>query len=210
RWTVNNAAALARKLGQTDIRTFWVVEDDAALIELLRQDGFERRADPMVYFTRSLAGPVPEPVLPEGYSLRYVAGEHEAQKRAAASHGAFGSRLPFDSYWPRYRGFMQSPVYGAERDRVVVAPDGRFAAFCIYWLDPINQVGLFEPVGTHPDFQRQGLGKALLLESLGRVREGGMTSAIVCTNHDNPAAVRLYESVGFQATHRLWLYSKAV
>ena len=40
--------------------------------------------------------------------------------------------LPFDQYWPRYQSFMRSEVYEAERDRVVAAPDGRFAAFCIY------------------------------------------------------------------------------
>ena len=86
---------------------------------------------------------------------------------------------------------------------MVVAPDGRCAAFCLFWLDPVNQVGLFEPVGTHPDFQRQGLGKALLLESLRQMKERGMESAIVLTNEGNTAAIRLYESVGFQATNKM-------
>ncbi len=142
--------------------------------------------------------------------MRPVEGEHEIQKRAAASHAAFRSRLTFEQYWPRYLSFMQSPVYESERDMLVVAPDDRCAAFCIYWLDPVNRVGLFEPVGTHPDFQKRGLGKALMLETLRRMRDRGMATAIVCAEEHNPAAVRLYESVGFRIANTLCLYIRKV
>ncbi len=104
----------------------------------------------------------------------------------------------------------QSPVYDCEHDIIVVAPDGRVAAFCVFWLDPVNKVGLFEPVGTHPDFQRKGMGRALMLESLRRVKAQGMETAIVCADHDNAAAQRLYESVGFRMVNRLRLYAKNV
>jgi mycothiol synthase len=215
-WTIERMTALARRLGYADIRTTWVFEDDAALTTLLQKHGFARQSDYMLYHTRSLAEPIPAPILPEGYAVSHVAGEYEAQKRAAASHAAFGSKLPFEAYWPRYLSFTQSPVYEAERDLIVVAPDpkgdfgGRAAAFCIYWLDPINKVGLFEPVGTHPDFQQKGLGKAVVLEGLRRMKASGMTIAIVGAEHDNPAAQRLYLSAGFQVANKIWTYSKNV
>ena len=38
--------------------------------------------------------------------------------------------------------------------------DGRGASACTIWFDPVNAVGLFESVGTHPDFRGKGLGKA--------------------------------------------------
>lgn len=124
------------------------------------------------------------------------------QRRATASHAAFRSRLSFEQYWPRYLSFMQSRVYDCEQDLVVVAPDGRAAAFCVIWLDSVNKVGLFEPVGTHPDFQRKGMGSALMLESLRRMKANGVETAIVCAEYDNGAAIRLYESVGFQIANR--------
>jgi ribosomal protein S18 acetylase RimI-like enzyme len=103
---------------------------------------------------------------------------------------------------------MQSPVYDPELDVVAVAPDGRIGAFCIVWPDPVNKVGLFEPVGTHPDFQRRGLGKAVMSEALRRLRERGMTEACVCTNANHTPAVRLYESVGFRTVDIHLTYTK--
>jgi ribosomal protein S18 acetylase RimI-like enzyme len=110
----------------------------------------------------------------------------------------------------RFRRFMQSPVYNGERDVVAVAPDGRFATFCIFWLDPVNKVGLFEPVGAHPDFQKKGLGKAALSEGLRRMKTSGMETAIVCAEVDNEAAVRLYESAGFRTANKFCMYVKDV
>jgi len=72
----------------------------------------------------------------------------------------------------------------------------------------LTKIGHFEPVGTHPDFQRKGLGKSLLFEGLRRLKSEGMDAADVCTNHDNDAAIRLYESVGFQIDKRLLTYKK--
>jgi ribosomal protein S18 acetylase RimI-like enzyme len=105
---------------------------------------------------------------------------------------------------------MQSPVYVPEHEIFVMAsnPAGQVAAYCIIWTDEVSKIGHFEPVGTHPDFQRKGLGKSLLFEGLRRLKAEGMTEADVCTNHDNAAAIRLYESVGFQRKKRLLTYIK--
>ncbi|PDV97386.1 GNAT family N-acetyltransferase [Candidatus Chloroploca asiatica] len=44
-----------------------------------------------------------------------------------------------------------------------------FAAFCTLWYDEATRTVAFEPVGTHPEHQRTGLGKALMAEGLRRV-----------------------------------------
>jgi ribosomal protein S18 acetylase RimI-like enzyme len=71
-------------------------------------------------------------------------------------------------------------------------------------------MGYFEPVGVHPDFHRRGLGKSLLFEGLRRLKSEGMTEASVCADSDNPAAIRLYESVGFQKVKRLLTYIRRI
>jgi ribosomal protein S18 acetylase RimI-like enzyme len=103
---------------------------------------------------------------------------------------------------------MQSPVYVPEHEIFIVSSNGEIAAFCIIWTDEVNKIGHFEPVATHPEFQRMGLGKILLFEGMRRLKNEGMNEACVCTNHDNASAVRLYESVGFQNSKRLLTFRK--
>jgi hypothetical protein len=48
----------------------------------------------------------------------------------------------------------------------------------------------------------------LLSEGLRRLKSEGMNEADVCTNYDNVAAIRWYESVGFQLDKKLWTCKK--
>jgi ribosomal protein S18 acetylase RimI-like enzyme len=105
---------------------------------------------------------------------------------------------------------MRSPVYVGERDVMAVAPDGRIAAAAIHWLDAVNGIGYFESVGTHPDFQRLGLGRAVLAESMRRMQAAGMTHASVCCEAADPRAVAFYQSCGFQIVNTLLMYCKEI
>ncbi len=92
---------------------------------------------------------------------------------------------------------MRTPGFDAGRELVVVAPEGRFAAFLVYWLDPVSKTGLFEPVGCHEDFRCLGLSKALMVEAMKRMMDAGMERAVVGYSSGNVAARKLYASVGF-------------
>lgn len=207
-WAEQQITRFVRQEGGKDIRTMWVFADDAALIHHLSLSGFYPGKDYLDYYELSLAKLLPAISLPPGFQVRSVEGEEDGEQRARASHAAFGSEKPFEEYWPRYKRFMDSPAYLSCLDLITVAPDGRCASFCICWLDPVNQVGLFEPVGTHPDFQRLGLGKAVMIEGLHRMRARGMQTAIVGAESDNPAAQGLYRSIGFQPVNKLCTYWK--
>ena len=208
-WAAGQAVRRVDPSGQATVRTMWASEGDRMTIQRLERMGFVRSQRYHQLFERSLAeGPLLEPVLPQGYRSRPVAGVEEVQRRAAASHAAFESELPFDSYWPRYLRFMQSPLYPSGQDLVIEAPDGRVAAFCICWLDPTNRVGSFEPLGVHPDFQRQGFGKAILQAGMRLMQDNGMTTAIVGTGWDNIPAINLYRAAGFNLSLHLLTYEK--
>ena len=101
-----------------------------------------------------------------------------------------------------------TPDYRPELDLAVVAPDGTFASYCICWLDPVNRIGEFEPVGTRAAFRKQGLGKALMREGLRRLYDFGARAATVLSLADNEASVRLYTSVGFAVVDKEYLYSR--
>lgn len=149
---------------------------------------------------------LPEPVLPEGYLLRTVRSE-DFGSRAAAHRSAFRpSRFRDDIY-----EFVRATApYRADLDCVAIAPDGSVAAYTLAWIDELNSVGQFEPVGTHADHQRRGLGRAVNLFALHRLRDEGATLGLVECRGDAayPVPAKLYESVGFREISRLLAYRR--
>lgn len=144
--------------------------------------------------------------LPGGFRFRQATAEDAAQLADVHNH-SFSSKWNAASYGKVFR----SPHM--EYEIVVVAPDGRFAAFTNVWVDDVNRSLLFEPVGTHSDFRRRGIGKALMVHVLGRMKaERGIERAYV--GHEppekNPASAALYASVGFKKLHEIHDYSKPV
>jgi GNAT superfamily N-acetyltransferase len=178
---------------------------DSVRQHILEHLGYHPATTPgMLYTTRSLRDAIPDKPLPEGFSIRPVAGEHEAGLVAEVHNGAFTPKWDAETYL----AVMRTPGFQIDHELVVVAPDGRFAAFTVIWLDPISRSGCFEPVGCHRDFQRRGLTSALMHEGMRRMRAAGMGTAIVCYNVDNVSAVSLYRSVGFQTRYEITEYRK--
>jgi mycothiol synthase len=170
-----------------------VISCDTMRAALLRQLGFEhyRKWDHIT--ERSLLEPHNASQSPAGFTLRPASLEDHAQL-ALAHNSAFGDDWTPDMYRD---GLMRKPGYDPARELVAVTPDGQIAAFTIVWLDELNKVGLFEPVGTHQAFQRRGLGRALMSYGLDVMRQAGMERAVVEHNAENMAAHMLYQSLGF-------------
>jgi ribosomal protein S18 acetylase RimI-like enzyme len=125
----------------------------------------------------------------------------DAAQLAEARNAAFGEDWTATTY---RQGVMEKPGYAPEREIVVEAPDGRIAAFAVYWMDSHNKIGHFEPVGTHPDFQRQGFGRAVLAYAMGCLKDLGARTVTVSHDAENLPAARLYASSGFARTHETW------
>jgi mycothiol synthase len=205
-WSAAHAAALARQQGHAEIRTVWVYADDALWIDCLRAHGFTPDPTYSLYaLSRPLAA-LPPVILPDGFSLLPAVSEADCAARAAVHRAAFGSRMTAEDY----QRLRQAPGYRSDLDGVVVAPDGRFAAYALAWLDASNRVGVFEPVGTHPDFQRLGLGRAALAAGLRRLAALGATRATVNVEAENAPALALYDRLGFRPANRILGYQRLI
>ncbi|NET74337.1 MAG: GNAT family N-acetyltransferase [Sphaerospermopsis sp. SIO1G2] len=171
---------------------------------MLTKRGYTQDLFHYVHFWRPLSQPIATPQLKSGFTIRSTQPE-ETRARATLHNDAF---LAQEVTTESYRNVMKAPDYQHELDLVVVAPNGRLAAFALCWLDPVNKVGLFEPVGTHPDFRRLGLGQAIVTAGLHALKSHGMTSAWVYTESPNLAAQRLYTSAGFAVAGKQHDYVK--
>ena len=99
-----------------------------------------------------------------------------------------------------YEGVRQTPTYRSDLHVLVESPDGTMVASTIMWLDDANRTAEFEPVGTHPDFRRLGLGSAMLLHGMHLARDAGATRMTVASlgAPGHPHARGLYYGVGFR------------
>ena len=194
--------AKARQEQQETLELYWIDASDVWLHGHFAKHGFVPADTGYVHFTHRLAE-IPDAQLPAGYEVISVTSEAAGVQRAQATYRAFNNSMPWAKYWDRYRRFIASEAHIGERDLVVISPDGHGVSACCIWFDEVNRVGLFEPVGTHPDFQRKGLGKALLSEALRRMKTAGLDSAIVSTNDKNVSGIALYQSVGFEISMKI-------
>lgn len=178
---------------------------EPAYIDFVEARGYQRDK-PGITLTRHDLADLPEAQLPPGFRFHEVTAS-DIERLTDLHNHTFADKWSASSY---------GAVFGAphmEYEWVVVAPDGRFAAFTNLWIDEVNRSLLFEPVGTHSDFRRKRLGKALMLYALRRMRaERGIECAYV--GHEppakNPASGALYASVGFKPLYEIYDYKKTV
>ena len=91
---------------------------------------------------------------------------------------------------------------------IAIAPDGTFAAFCHCEISPEDNArngrneGWIVTLGTRRGFRKQGLGRAIRLAGMHRLKAAGVEIARLSVDTENPlGTLRLYESVGFHPVH---------
>lgn len=175
----------------------WVHAADTQRQDLLSRRGYQRGGHPEFQRRRTMDLPIPNYQPPAGYSLRSLGPECELPARSWLSWKAFHPDEPDEAYqgWEWYRNVQRAPLYRRDLDLVAVAADGELAAFCTLWFDDVTRTASFEPVGTHPEHQRRGLGKAIMAEGLRRVEQLG--ASLVTVGSYSEAAGALYASLGF-------------
>lgn len=179
-------------------------QDDARRIRFLEAHGFRYSGEfAEVNMLRGLDEPIPAPLAPPGCQVRSVRNEPgDIAARAAAQHVVWQPWTVCNVSSDDYAALMRLPGYRQELDVIAVTPDGVTAAYVNGWLDPLNRIGDFGPVGALPAYRRQGLTRAVLLECMHRMRAAGMDRVSVSTGVNNAPARALYESVGFRVVNR--------
>ena len=202
-WAGAQVAGNSLEAGEPAALEVWAADgwlEQALIAEL----GFTPTAFALTQFFQPLDRELPDPTIPDGYVVRSVAGPAEIPARVDVHRAAFApSKLTI----AMYELLVRLLPYRYDLDAVVEAPDGRFAAFTLAWLDAEASLGYFEPVGTHPDHQRRGLGRAVNAYALRRLRDEGAREAMVYSSTANPGSEALYRSVGFRpiAVHRRYV-----
>jgi len=179
----------------------WLDWQNSTLQNILTRRGFHRvdlPGEQEYQHSRSLDEPLPETSAIPGYTIRSQGHGLELLERCYASglgfhnddiHTARDNRDHPD--W--YHHIQSAPLYRRDLDIVAIATDGSIASFCTIWFDDVTRTAYFEPVATVPAHRKHGLGRAVMVEGLHRLKKMGCRVAFV--GGYSQAANALYFSV---------------
>ena len=209
-WGITGVQNRNAETGAHDTLDAAFSRDNSWQIALLERTGFVQASQRTLSYARSLDVPIVPYPFPPGFQLRAANGASEVENLVALHRAAFGT----DNMTVAQRlAIMQAPDYEPELDLVAVTASGELAAFCICSIEAGKdgeKVGYTDPIGTHPRYQQQGLGKAIVTAGLQFLQARGTAVAKLGTSSTNMPMQRLAEALGFTCvSEKLW-FSKEV
>ncbi len=159
---------------------------------------------------------LPEPALPPGMAIRTVKPPADAEAMRIAYNDGFSDHW---GYTPataeQFQHWFESSLFRADDTLLAVTDDGQIAGICIVEFPQMEpemlktNPPLIDDLAVPHAFRRQGIGRAMLLAGMHRIRAQGFPVAALGVDADNPnQALRLYESVGFEVQSRTIVYRK--
>ena len=207
-WGIQRLGEVARERGRDLKLRSGARDHQEDRITLLQGHGFV--AD-RYFFTmkRSLQQPIPDLKLPQGFTVRTVQPEADAERWVEMFNQTFIDHCNHHELTlEQFNHSIKHPDYRPELDLIAIAPDGTFAGFCECDINLNNNKrngrheGWIAMLGTRRGFRKQGLGRAMLLTGLRCLKAEGMEIAKLGVDSQNPSgALGLYESVGFEKMH---------
>ena len=175
----------------------WANDSDKYRKDLLMERNY-KKGEEGCYLNRLDLDKDFEPELPAGYKFRSMDEEISFVKRYNVLNKSFHPEDDFIEEVPdSFMKMVQAPMYRPELDLIIEDENGNFASSCVIWFDEENEIGMFEPVGTHPDYTRKGLGKQLIIEGLRRLKNIGAKQAYVESYGAN--RYKFYKKTGFKS-----------
>jgi len=212
-WGIACASSLAATSGgSAALDTACRAEDDVRLA-LLQRHGFSEQEIRTLRYARSLAEPIPAPMLPAGYVIRPIADAAEVEAVVALHRAAFGTEHMTVA---ERLTWMAAADYDPSLDLVAVAPDGSLAAYCFCAIHRDEEDlcgrddGFTDPVATHPNHRGRGLARTLLCVGMVLLRERGAARALLGTSSDNLPMQAAALAVGYHIeSERVWFTWRA-
>jgi [ribosomal protein S18]-alanine N-acetyltransferase len=143
--------------------------------------------------------PAPSDEVEPGFILRPVAAS-EYESIAIIDVAAFA-----DDTW-QAADFVEAAKRASEMRMLEERNSGRIAGYV--GLVAEGGTGKVAFLAVHPDFQRRGLGEAMLRWSLAWLRQQSMRRAKLIVRADNASAIALYRKLGFVPGRRGLVYRR--
>lgn len=194
---------------------FWTYHENKALAELLEARGisFIRHSFRMRY---EIDGPPPQPVWPEGVSVRRFDPQEDAEDVYRVDDEAFKDHFGYveEPFEEGFRRFMHHMTGHEAYD-----PDLWFLAekgdeiigicLCRKWTVEDRDAGYITSLGVRRPWRRQGIALALLHHAFNAFYERGKSRVDLAVDAENlTGAMRLYEKAGMYVCRQYDMFEK--
>ncbi|UUN27736.1 mycothiol synthase [Streptomyces sp. FIT100] len=145
---------------------------------------------------------IPEPVLPEGVTVRtFLPGQDDAAW-LAVNAAAFAHHPEQGAITQRDLDDRKQETWFDPKGFFLAEHGGEIVGFHWTKVHAEEQLGEVYVIGIRPDAQGTGLGKALTAVGLRHLAAQGLPAVLLYVDADNTAALRVYERLGF-TTHEV-------
>ncbi|MEU2161991.1 mycothiol synthase [Streptomyces sp. NPDC019208] len=145
---------------------------------------------------------IPDPVLPDGVTVRTFVPGQDDTAWLAVNAAAFAHHPEQGSITQRDLDDRKGEAWFDPKGFFLAERGGEVVGFHWTKLHAEEQLGEVYVLGIRPDAQGTGLGKALTAIGLRHLAAQGVPTAMLYVDADNPAALRVYERLGF-TTHEV-------
>ncbi|MFD4718574.1 mycothiol synthase [Streptomyces sp. NPDC058423] len=145
---------------------------------------------------------IPDPALPDGVTVRTFVPGRDDTAWLAVNAAAFAHHPEQGSITQRDLDDRKGEAWFDPKGFFLAERGGEVVGFHWTKLHAEEQLGEVYVLGIRPDAQGTGLGKALTAIGLRHLAAQGVPTAMLYVDADNPAALRVYERLGF-TTHEV-------
>ena len=150
---------------------------------------------------------------PSGYIFRRLE-HHEADTLTYIQNRAFADSWGFNPNTPDEIAYRINLSSCSPENILMVYLKKRAIAYC--WTRVMiedhpaagSMKGEIHMLGVDPDFRKKGIGRSVLLAGLADLKSRGVAIVELTADGEDPAALGLYESVGFKIFSRAEWYEK--
>jgi mycothiol synthase len=186
----------------------WVNESDHYRQQLLQKRGYIKGKECNFLNVRKIDNIITIPIA-EGYTICSMEEGVDMIRRYNVTNQAFNPAASYQFELPgSFKKMIKAPMYRMDLDIIALREDDSVAAACTIWYDERHQFGMIEPVGTHPEHQRKGLGKAVVVKGLNRLKLIGAQYAYVESFGENRYS--FYRSIGFEAYDQDYPWTRVI
>jgi ribosomal protein S18 acetylase RimI-like enzyme len=157
---------------------------------------------------RDLTGILPEPNLPEGYSIRTAVTGQDDRTIHALVQEAFDWRERQTQSFEDWKGFIMRPDIYKENLWFLAVKDGEVIGVCLCFQ--FSEIGWIRQLAVKNPYRKLGIGRALLQRAFQVFQVLGMEKAGLAVESFNPNAIHFYQTAGMVKAVQLDEYVKEI